>query len=43
VASLAGGLRAHGVRPGDGVAILQYSGPHLLETVFATFTLGAAR
>ena len=42
MASLAGGLRAHGVRPGDRVAILQYNGPHLLETLFATFTLGAA-
>jgi acyl-CoA synthetase (AMP-forming)/AMP-acid ligase II len=39
--SLAGGLQALGVNTGDRVALLQRNGPALLETLFATFTLGA--
>jgi acyl-CoA synthetase (AMP-forming)/AMP-acid ligase II len=38
---LASQLRAHGIRPGDRVGILQRNGPELLESLFATFKAGA--
>ena len=40
VARLAGALRARGLEPGDRVAIVQWNGPELLETLLAAFHAG---
>jgi fatty-acyl-CoA synthase len=40
-AALAGGLREHGVGPGDVVGLLSYNCPEMLEVVFAANHLGA--
>jgi fatty-acyl-CoA synthase len=40
-AALAGGLRDHGVRPGDVVGLLAWNCPEMLETLFAANHLGA--
>jgi len=41
VSALAGGLRAHGIGPGDVVALLSYNCPEFLEALFAANHLGA--
>ena len=42
VARLAAGLRAHGVAPGDRVAMLALNSDRYVEYVFATLGAGAA-